>query len=216
VQFAKEVLGGSNSGGLYGLGQNISSNSNTRANNPSAGGPGPTDPVNTAHLTQLSGRIEQFASAWSTINTSAENASTSIQSLIDYCVTQPDAPKSASTISAAQTALKTIVAPVFVKVTQASATIAAARATLAAATSTTSQTLTSVPPTGADVAAAQYSAQSQGGSTANPAGSLTVTGGSTVDQMNLLATNASSLKEACTPPGMVPPGGPVDGGGSGG
>jgi hypothetical protein len=57
------------------------------------------------------------------------------------------------------------------------------------------------PPSVADVAIAQSNASATGGGSANPAGSLTVSGGTTVDQMNLISANANALKgSVCTPP----------------
>ncbi len=49
------------------------------------------------------------------------------------------------------------------------------------------------PPTDAAVASAQVDAGTTGAATASPAGSLTVSGGTLVDRMNLLNFNATAL-----------------------
>lgn len=58
--------------------------------------------------------------------------------------------------------------------------------------------LASLPPFPSDVALAQIDAQSGGGSTAIPDGSFNVFGGSIVDQMNLISSNASTFAQTCT------------------
>lgn len=62
------------------------------------------------------------------------------------------------------------------------------------------QALQNTPPTMIDVAAAMRDSSVTGAAIANPEGSLTVSGGSLVDQMNLLNTNAEALKTTvCNP-----------------
>ena len=62
------------------------------------------------------------------------------------------------------------------------------------------QTLAQMPPSGADIVNAQQNAQAFGGAAASPAGSLIVSGGSLVDQMNLITTNAQTLAgSVCNP-----------------
>jgi len=116
--------------------------------------------------------------------------------------------------SAAQTALTTKIAPVLAQADTASTTIAAARAMVqkvqtelnsgaagaGGAYAADIQTLQAMPPTLQDVANAQQGAQAFGTSVANPAGSLNVSEGSSVDQMNLISTNATALRSVCTAP----------------
>jgi len=55
-----------------------------------------------------------------------------------------------------------------------------------------------MPPTMQDIANAEQGTQTFGGATASPTGSLTVSGGSLVDQMNLISANATARKSVCT------------------
>ncbi|MDE2173453.1 MAG: hypothetical protein KGJ31_02550, partial [Patescibacteria group bacterium] len=161
--------------------------------------------------------ISQYQSAWNTINTSATAASTSVNDLINFCTQQANTGASGSntaTISSAQTALTSEIAPVFTQVATANAIIAAAQAlvqkiqneasTGGGAYTTDLQTLQTMPPTSTDVANAQQQAQVIGNATASPSGSLNVSANSLVDQMNLISTNAQALKDSCTTPPSSP------------
>ena len=64
----------------------------------------------------------------------------------------------------------------------------------AGALSADTQALGAAPPTTADVVNAQSAATVTGRATASPDGSLTVSGGTLIDQMNLISTNAEALK----------------------
>jgi hypothetical protein len=113
---------------------------------------------------------------------------------------------------AAQTAIITEIAPLPV---QAQAAINAVSATQALALQVQSEAsskppasglasdiavLSAMPPSITDVANAQQNAQVLGGAKASPAGSLTVSGGSLVDQLNLISSNAATLKTTvCNP-----------------
>ncbi len=72
---------------------------------------------------------------------------------------------------------------------------------------TDTQTLAGMPPLASDVANAQQNAQAFGGATSTPANtvSLTVSGSTLVDQMNLISTNANSatLRAVCTLPASL-------------
>lgn len=60
-------------------------------------------------------------------------------------------------------------------------------------------TLGGMPPSTADVSNAQSNAVATGGGSASPTGSLTISSGTLVDQMNLISTNATLLKTSvCT------------------
>lgn len=127
--------------------------------------------------------------------------------------------------AAAQTAITTEIAPVLKQALAAPASVAATQTFVlkvesealgltslttadtgaAGALTADTQTLSTMPPTAADVATVQENAQTFGGSKATPTGSLTVSGSSLVDQMNLIKANAAALKAACTPtPTPVP------------
>lgn len=121
--------------------------------------------------------------------------------------------------SAAQTALTTKIAPVLAEAVTASTIITAARAMVQKVqtelNSNTNgaggtyaadiQTLQAMPPTMQDVASAQQDVQAFGTSVASPEGSLNVSEGSSVDQMNLISTNAAALRSVCTPPPLATP-----------
>jgi hypothetical protein len=66
-----------------------------------------------------------------------------------------------------------------------------------------SQALAAAPPTAADIAMAQSNAQALNAATASPDGSLTVSGGTLVDQMRLIQKNASALQAACSLPTIL-------------
>ncbi len=174
--------------------------SNTSSNASGTSGSGAT----TVTIATFTAQLAQFESSWNTISGATTAASSSTMLLKTSCAAQ---------VSNAQTAYTSEVLPVFAQVAQASSTIMAAQAFLAktqsdlAAGSTNGisayltdlQTLQYQPPTSADVAAATRAAQITGGATANPTGSLSVSGGTLVDQMNLITTNANVLKNACAP-----------------
>ncbi len=257
VQFASQILGGSNSGGLFGVGQSSGSNSTSRLiqYQTASGNLGVTNSTvyQSAATLPVSGatmldQISQYQSAWNTISTTANAASTSVASLASFCTAAADTAAQAilnsstandvtslipisntSTVSnvtspfisaaraqavAAQTALSTEIAPVLAKAATAAATAANATAQvqqlqsqLASSTDTAGsayaagiQTLQTMSPTMSDVASALQDAQVRSSATASPAGSLIVTAGSLVDQMNLISTNAATLKTTvCNP-----------------
>jgi len=137
--------------------------------------------------------------------------------------------KDAYQAAIAQTALTSEIAPVLAKaqaaLNSASTTTALAnqvKSDAIAATSATSATiisastlstdtksLTATPPSITDVSNAQSNAAVTGAATASPAGSLTVSGGTLVDQMNLINTNAAAFdKSPCNLPldsALIPP-----------
>ncbi len=164
-------------------------------------------------------RITAYKAAWGTITSSADVASSSLNRLVTYCNSQATDPNALqgvinANVAAAQAALATEVAPIY---TQAGQAIAATDPTKALAlkvqaesssvTSTTTAAtiaadtgvLATAAPTVSDLTSVQQNASVMNGAKANPAGSLTVAGGSLVDQMNLITTNAAALQAACTP-----------------
>ena len=125
---------------------------------------------------------------------------------------------STAQISAAQTAFKSIM-PVIIGVSTASTTIANVRALVqkvqAKATSTDPatvaayvtdvQSLETTPPSLSDIGALQSASMATGAVVATPPGSLNVTGGSLVDRLNLISSNATTLQSVCAVPTPVPP-----------
>ncbi|MBU6388355.1 hypothetical protein KGQ72_00530 [Patescibacteria group bacterium] len=256
VQFASQILGGSDSGGLFGVAQTSGSNSTSQLmqyqNTSGALGVTNSSIYQDAASLPVSGstmlnQIAQYQSAWNAIGASASAASTSAQSLASACAAAADASAQAqlnanaandgfynpnptqqnlSTVhsvfidaaraqaAAAQTALATEIAPVLAQAAAAAAVVASSTAqvqqlqsNLTSGADTTGSTysagiqaLQTMPPTMSDVANAQQDSQAFNGATASPDGSLTVSGGSTVDRMSLISTNAAALKTTvCNP-----------------
>ncbi len=255
VKFASQILGGSDSGGLFGVGQTSGSNTASPLSQyqNSSGTLGVTNSVvyqGAANL-PVSGsdklsQVAQYESAWGTITASAGVASTSAASLATFCTSAADTAALAQLSSgsgwygyaqptqqnlslahstfidaaraqatAAQTAITSVIAPIFARAAIATAQIEAARAAalklqeeLAAGTDTTGsayssdiQALQNLPPTASDVATIQQDLGAFGLSTASPDGSLNVSGGSLIDQLNLFTTNAETLKTTVCSPG---------------
>ncbi len=130
---------------------------------------------------------------------------------------------SAAQATAARVVLSGQIASVLSQADTAAANIATARAmiakvqralnsgdqTLQNAGMANMTTLLTMKPTADDLGQAQQEAQTYGAysTTASPAGSLTVTGGSLVDNMSLIATNAQTLlTTVCAPETYLPPG----------
>lgn len=167
-------------------------------------------------------RVAKYESAVNVIREAANTASTSVTSLISYCADQvliASSTPGASTpiqsqLDAARTAFTTKIAPVLSQTASADRIIAAARALVqkiqdeqnatteaeSAAYAADLQTLQSAPPSPSDVANAQQATVSLSLAKANPTGSLTVSGGSLVEQLGLLSTNADALRSACIAP----------------
>ncbi len=209
MQLVSSVLGGS-SGGLFGVAQSSSGNRSLIDQYATSGVMNSTNTATSVssamQLAQTTlSTINTYESAWNTVLSSAQTASSTLHTLQKGCTTQGNS---------VQTALQYEVQPV---ITQAQSAIASAEQTrtlanavLSESGSTTAgaggalladaQALAAAPPTQADLALAQSSAQSTGSATSTPPGSLTVSGGTPVDQMTLLATNAQALYSACLVP----------------
>lgn len=249
VDFAAKILGGPGSGGLFGVAN--ASGANTRsllrqyADAPGNLGVTNSDVFATAASLPSSGadmlsRVAQYESAANLIKAAVNTASTSVTSLIDFCTAQQaiasstltnaaDLPKlapftaqSATQIQAAQSALTTEIAPLYVRINVASSTIASARAMVqrvqdglnsgSDASGTQSiadmRTLGTMPPSAADVAEMQNDAMVATPATsavATPPGSLIVSVGTPIEQMNLISKNADALRASCTAPAPTNP-----------
>lgn len=226
INFATQVLGGSGSGGLFGIGQPSGQGGGSQLsqyqNSPNYLGTSQSGVYQSAAALPASGsnmlsNISQYQAAWNTISTAANAASASLQDLINYCTTQSQSggyygfgTSPSLIISDAQAAQANEVAPVLAQVSAAATIIANAQAMVQKVQSelnsgtggsyaTDIQTLQTMPPTATDVANAQQEAQAFGTASANPSGSLSVSGSSLLDQMNLLSANAQALKSSCVP-----------------
>lgn len=195
--------------------------------------------------------IASYTTAWDTIASAANNASTSAASLASFCTTAASAASnslelsssspptssvsSSATVSqnsnselttfiasataeatAAQNAIQTEINPVITQAQNALSSVAPTQALVnkiqaeagsvagSSTLGTDIQTLTGMPPTASDIANAQQNAQVFGGATSSPLNtvSLTVTGGTLVDQMNLISTNSNRIRvrAICTLP----------------
>lgn len=180
------------------------------------GGTGTTTPGgNSSILAQIQAvltNVDSYASSWSTVQTAAIGAQTSLNTLLNSC----SAELSAGTIGTvaittadeqtayqamnpfiqqAQTALanasttRTFAQQVQSEVSNGTADIGKIMTDL-------SQLLTMHPSAG-EIAIAQSNAQTTGQAHATPTGSVLVTGGSMIDQANLVATNANTLAPQC-------------------
>ena len=239
VQFASSILGGSSSGGLLNASQpsgalssfgaptidpktgNITSNyvgASQTSVYQTAAGSGASGP-------DLLGLVARYETSWATITSSANTASANVTTLINVCTTNIAAAKAqlnqnptlqafidaaTAQISAAQSALTNVVAPITSQATTASVIITNARAAVAkvqsesvASASTYPadvQALQSLPPTAIDVANAFQQSQALGNASSTPVGSLNVSGVSYVDKLNLISTNATMLESTvCNP-----------------
>ncbi len=249
VQFASQILGGSGSGGLLGVGQTSATNPTSRLlqyQSPGYLGVTQSTVLQNAATLQVSGpemsdRATQYESMWRSIRSAATAASTTVASLATFCIAQQSvAPSvlenglgqslssfiSASTAqaTAARSAITTQIAPIFVQTNTASTIVASARAMVekvqTGANSTESgaggaytadlQTLQTMSPTTLDIANTQQEIQASGMASAIPSGSLTVSGGTIIDRMALISTNAEALKASVCTPSRVDPS--VDGG----
>jgi hypothetical protein len=216
-----QVLGGV--GGLFGASQNTSNNANgsltSQLQNYSTGSNASVSTTLQTALTQTA----EYSTSWQTIAAAANAASTAATSLGNYCAAEAGTPGASATFiaaanaeaTAAQTAITNEIAPVLAQANSAS-TVAATSQTMIQKVENDQtsgvnpaadlQTLSTMPPSTTDVNNALQNAQQSGaGATAAPAGSLTVSGGTTVDEMDLIATNAATLKSSvCTPPPPTP------------
>ncbi|MFA6502863.1 MAG: hypothetical protein WCT45_01225 [Candidatus Paceibacterota bacterium] len=219
VNFASSLLGGGDSGGLFGVNSTSASRSTSRlaefAPNTTASGVVGSGygGVTTAQIKQDGSTISmtgpgssgyaQYTAAWNTISASVNEASTSVQALATLCITSANNAKGDYSIPAsfiatartqaniATTTLKSVVAPI------------QARILLAASTTE---------PTIAEIATVVQDAQAANSAMADPEGSLNIvavpdTKMTTVDQMNLLSANAQALRAVCTPPTNIVNGG---------
>ena len=169
-----------------------------------------TTAADTAATTLLNAGINQ--SFGGTTAPTQQNLSTVHSTFIDAARAQA---------VAAQTAITTEIAPIFAQALAAINALSAtqtlalkvqseATAVTTIASSTTAgaagalvadtQALAAAPPTATDLVNVQQNAQAFGAAQANPAGSLTVSGGSIVDRMNLITANAATLQTTvCNP-----------------
>jgi hypothetical protein len=164
----------------------------------STGGTGSTSDMPT--------RVQKYESAWSAIASVANETKTALQTEMSVCHAYWNGTSAYE--NEAQNALSFEVNPILAQAAgiQAIGDAALAHYNLVQSESTSSSTydadlqkLNTMTPTAGDVATAEYNATAYGGSVANPIGSLTVSGSSIVDQMNLIRNNALSIQaNSCT------------------
>jgi hypothetical protein len=178
------------------------------------GATGSTDPNASSIASQATSQaqttisqLSTYTSNWQTLQSAAETASTSVLQLIANCPTLA---------SSGQEALTNEIQPVIIQATNAFTTAASTQAlatqvesdaaayqagdpAATAELTADSQALSSAPPSATDIANAQSGAQVTHGATSS-AYSLDVSGGTTVDQMNLIAKLAQTLEPLCGPP----------------
>lgn len=196
VNIARNILGGQNSDGLMGAGGH---------------GSGAFLGVTSANVYQNAGSsplftsdkkatVDQYEFAWLAIKSVADAAATALGAIISSCA-------NATTKSEAQAALSAQVQPTVAAAESAVANVVAARAQLQTIqdklnagqdASADIQTLNAMPPSSTDLTNAIQESQTLGGATANPEGSLTVSGGSMVDRMNLIRANATLASTTCS------------------
>lgn len=206
-QLISGVLGGA-SGGLAGISQPSSTGAspfvtqfqNQTPAQASGGTTGSSSSVTLANSVLTN--VASDEAAWNTILSSAQSAATSLTSL-SACSAYSAAAQSALTsevqpvITEAQTAIQT-----------AEQTKALANKVLAEASANSTslvsdtQTLANASPSAADVAQVQPQAESTGTAVATPDGSLTVSGGTTLDQMQLIGHNAQTYQASCAAGGL--------------
>ncbi len=218
VNFAQQVLGGSGGGGLAAIGSSSGTNSQSalqQYNNSSFLGSGATvqgvyQNVSTSAVVQNAGigtRVDKYESLWSTLSSAANATKGSLTDLANYCTTNGNT----AIASQAQTVSSSVVDPILAryetaktdiqKARDAAASVATAQAGGSPDYAAQLQALSSQSPTEADVIRleAETKSGSLGESKASPEGSLNVSGGSTIDQLALIALNAAQLKAVCRP-----------------
>jgi len=146
VNFASSLLGGSGSGGLFGVDSGSGSNSISRLaefrSSPSLGGTAASVYQSAAADRNINGsnmtnQVALYQGAWNTITAATQSASTSIASLASFCRTAAEAAKTDPSLStfreaslaqaaAADTALATLIAPVLERSADASLVASAA------------------------------------------------------------------------------------------
>lgn len=200
VNLAKNILVGPDNDGLLGAGRSDNHDTTvflgvTNANVYQNAADSQNDATNRVLLSEKTNSVDQYESAWNIIKASADSASTALNTLISSCA-------STTVKSSAQAVLTSEVQPTLAAATSAAAVVTAARAMIqqiqekldsGADASADIQKLIAMPPSSTDLTNALQDAQTSGGATANPEGSLTVSGGSMVDRMNLIRTNATAL-----------------------
>ncbi|MFM2330828.1 MAG: hypothetical protein RLZZ26_335, partial [Candidatus Parcubacteria bacterium] len=222
VNLAQELLGSAqNDHGLVGSGAAVQTAASAdgymgvTADQIQAAAPNLNNASAAVAATGATSRAPQYESAWGIIRSSADVASSALTDLANACPAQA---------TAAQTAMTSEVQPVLDQADAADAKSAAAEAliqqlknenpdslntsgmTSAAIAAAASQyqadanTLSNMPPSDADVSSAQAQTQTTpppDGATSTPPGSLNVSGGTIIDQMALVSTNAAALQAAC-------------------
>ena len=207
INFVTSLLGGSDSGGLAGA-NTAGNKARSALENYTSGNDYlgvSQDTINKDAASKgfsgsaKSADVDKYEGYWYAISSSVSAATAAVNKLSSSCSAQS---------SAAQSALLSEINPVMVKAQLASTTIANARAMInkvqAELNSNQSgsyqadlQALQAMPPTAEDLANAEHDSITNGAALATPTGSLSVSGGSTVDQMRLITNKAQALQSTC-------------------
>jgi hypothetical protein len=162
--------------------------------------------TNTTTLTDMPGRVQQYRTSWNAIAAVASTTVSALQSVMAVCHVYHGG--NSTYENNVQNAISVSVTPILTQTSGIGAITAAALAQYALVQSEASTTptysadlqkLNTMAPTASDVSSAQYNATAYGAATASPVGSFTVSGGSLVDQLNLIRNNAQAVQSAyCT------------------
>lgn len=191
INLARDILGGSQSGGLAGAGNLPAFRDTTGEANAAVAGLNATgntldNELQTAASASSTARSASYTAAWNGIKNAANAAADTVDDLKAFCTDAAERTKNNN--------------PAFSAIAKAQAL--AAETALAKITSVISQTTTALSvsaPTAAETDYATRQAASTGEAVANPTGSLNVSGGTLYDQMNLYSENAPPLKDSvCT------------------
>jgi hypothetical protein len=211
VNFATQILGGEDSGGLFGAGQSSgSSGPRLTEYRTSTGYLGATQSgVYQEAITDqntgsdLLSRATEYESAWQTIESAANEADSALTDLATVCsglassTESVRAEKVAPALAQATTAFATVEAT-RVAMTQLQAEIAASSEETQSNFFIRIQALQGLSPTASELAETLAEVQTfEGAAIASPEGSITVTGGSMMDELTLISTNAEVLKGTC-------------------
>ncbi len=168
-----------------------------------AGGAAGGAAASAALQTELT-QTTNYTNAWQTISTAANTASAAVGTLVSACT----AASATAEATAAQNAITTEIAPILAQANAAATTAAIAQNMIQKIQSEISSgidattdlaTLQAIPPSATDASTAVQNATVTNAATATPVGSLTVTGGTIMDQMNLIAANAATLQTTVCP-----------------
>ena len=141
-------------------------------------------------------QISDYNAAWSTISTAANSAGGILTSL-KACASQSEV-ADVKLSQVGEVIAQVLVAAEYVRATENfKAQVEGEVARGASTVNTNAQILSGMPPTTADITDARAQAEQTGTAVADPAGSLSISGGTMWDRLNLISTNAQALSANC-------------------